>query len=187
MTLDDYYAQMMGVMPAPQMPPPTGPVSPYATYPPWETPFTPFAMPFSMPEMSGEPPPESAQPDPMLGVTSAFGQPATAPAQYGYTPQPRPMLPAPITDDASGLYGPFRDVWEQMQQEEPADPLAALMAGPPPAPDDAGAIGPLHVGQQQQVMPQQMPSPQERMMQQRYPRAMERVNRLRGLMQRRGF
>lgn len=71
----------------------------------------------------------------MPGSSPLAEEPAaepTAPAQYGYTPQPRPALPPAIADDATGLYGPFRDVYEGLRQEE--DPLAALMTPEAAAP-----------------------------------------------------
>jgi hypothetical protein len=147
--------------------------------------FGPYAAEGMMPSFpmlgAGETP-ESAMVDPMLGVTNQFGMPATAPAQYGYNPQPRPPLPAPIAADEAGLYGPFRGIWEEMQAEP--DPLAALLARPeeplPPEP----RVPELPYAPAQQFIP---PSPQERMMAQRYPRAMDRVTRLRGLMANRGF
>jgi hypothetical protein len=147
--------------------------------------FGPYAAEGMMPSFpmlgAGETP-ESALVDPGLGVTNQFGMPATAPAQYGYTPQPRPMLPAPIAADEAGLYGPFRGVWEQMQAEE--DPLAALMMRPEEAMPPEPRVPALPYEPTQQFIP---PSPQERMMAERYPRAMDRLTRLRGLMAQRGF
>jgi len=147
--------------------------------------FGPYAAEGMMPSFPslGGPPPESALVDPMLGVTNQFGMPATAPAQYGYNPQPRPPLPAPIAADEAGLYGPFRGIWEEMQAEP--DPLAALLARPeePMAPEPRVPALPYEPAQQ--FIPPQ--SPQERMMAQRYPRAMDRITRLRGLMANRGF
>jgi hypothetical protein len=132
MTLDDLYAQMLGAVPpeeaalvegAPPMAPPVGA--------PWSgMAFPEFALGGGMP---GGQPPESAQVDPMLGVNPNYGAQTTAPAMYGYSPQPRPMLPPQIAepDPAADLYGPFRDVWQGMQGQAEQDPLAALMQPPP--------------------------------------------------------
>ncbi len=185
MTLDEMYAQMLGVMPAgdAMLDAPVAGQSPYL--PPWQS--EAMGMPFPTSLAGGAPPmgevPESAQPDPMLGVTSAFGQPATAPDQYGYNPQPRPMLPAPITEDAAGLYGPFRGIWDQMQQEE-EDPLAAMMAG-----GGMGQQPPSRGFGQQPYQQQQMPQSRGEgaLRDQGYGRAMDRMNWLRGLRASKGY
>lgn len=121
MTLDDFYAQMMangGTMPQ----------SPYL--PPQQS--DALGLPYPTSLMGNEmmtPPggmPDSAMVDPMLGLTSDFGSAPTATDQYGYSTQPRTILPPQITEGPDSLYGPFRRVWEGLQQEQ--DPLAALMA-----------------------------------------------------------
>ena len=117
LSLDDLYAQMLSGMPQ----------SPYL--PPQQS--EAMGLPFPTSLMGNEmvPPggmPASAMPDPMLGVTSDFGSAPTASAQYGYSTQPRPTLPTAISEGPDSLYGPFRRVWDGMQQEQ--DPLAALMA-----------------------------------------------------------
>lgn len=193
-TIDDLYTQLLGAMPAVE--PPVLPQSPYLSPQESEAMGLPFPTSLMGAMPAGELP-ESAQPDPMLGVTSAFGAPPTASTQYGYQPQARPMLPAAITDRADSLYGPFRQVWEGLQAEP--DPLAALMAPPPAEPE------PRHVpdlpwrinatqptwgqgGTQQPSTPQAPPpTPQERAMQSRYPRAMSRIMQLRGIMARKGM
>lgn len=178
-TLDDLYAQFLGAQPpAPMLGDPLG--SPFGpTMPPFSGDPGGFAMPFG--EMTAAP--ESEMVDPMLGVTPAFGATTTAGAQYGYSPQPRPALPAPIADEAAGLYGPFRGVWERLQAEP--DPLAALMA-PPPAQEP-----PFRLSAQPNAAPPMMPpqpSPSERMLRsQGYGHAMDHLNRINLLRARRGF
>ncbi|MBA3584385.1 MAG: hypothetical protein H0W36_07645 [Gemmatimonadetes bacterium] len=198
MTLDDFYAQMLGVMPPQEMGMAQGPVMPAS---PYATPMQSEAMgmPFPMSLMS-EAPPESAQPDPMLGVTSDFGSSASAPAQYGYSPQPRPALPTAISEDetGAGLYGPFRGIWDEMQAEE--DPLAGMMARPQePTPGMGDTRTPQLPWQESQGFGQAPPHlrggafGQPRQAGpggpggQRYGRAMERVGWLDSLRARRGY
>lgn len=183
-TLDDLYAQFLGVMPAgdammdaPLMGPFGAPMPPFSGDPGG------FAMPFAMGET-----PESEVVDPMLGVTPAFGATTTAGAQYGYSPQPRPALPAPIADPAANLYGPFRGVWERMQAEP--DPLAALMTpAPEPAPPLMLSAPPNAQGRQMApAMAARPPSPQEMLLRARgYGRAVDRVNQLDRLRAVRGY
>ena len=143
--------------------------------------------------MMGAPAPaESEMVDPMLGVTPAFGATTTAGAQYGYSPQPRPALPAPIADPAAGLYGPFRGVWEQMQADP--DPLAALMgAGGAPAqqpPFMLSAQPNARAPQMAQApaMAPRPPSPNELALRARgFGRAVDHVNRLDRLRALRGY
>lgn len=191
-TLDNLYGQLMGAMPA----------SPYAS--PQLSADLGLPYPTSlMSEMPGSSPlapsgmPASALPDATLGMTPAFGAATTAGDQFGYSPQPRPPLPAPIADEANGLYGPFRAVWDQMQQEP--DPLAALMAqmpdtsGMPGFPPAATPAGPMVPDRPFSLtMPDQGygvgPSPGERMLAQRgYGRVLDRLNWLRGLRAQRGY
>lgn len=191
-TLDDFYAQMLAAAPPDEAAlvegaPPMGP----AGFPPYATPaFPEFAFGGGMP---GAAPPESAQPDPMLGVNPGYGPATTAAAQYGYDPRPRPMLPPQIADPAAGLYGPFRGVWEQMQAEP--DPLAALMAGPeqepqlgmgdprtPPLPEQLPPYG------QQGAFVAGPAQGGERVLHGRgYGRVLDRVNWLRSLRGQKGF
>ena len=106
LSLDDFYAQMLNMAPPDEAGLVEGPL------------------------------PASAVPDPMLGVTSNFGGPPTAAAQYGYSPQPRPPLPPQIAGGPEELYGPFRQIWDGLQAEQ--DPLAGLMGGMPQDPLMAG-------------------------------------------------
>ena len=122
LSLDDFYAQMLNMAPPDEAGLVEGPL------------------------------PASAVPDPMLGVTSNFGGPPTAAAQYGYSPQPRPPLPPQIAGGPEELYGPFRQIWDGLQQEQ--DPLAGLMGGMPQDPLMAG-MPPM-----QPPMPPQAPMPQ---------------------------
>lgn len=142
-------------------------------------------------------PPESAQVDPMLGVTPAFGATTTAPAQYGYSPQPRPALPAPLAppeDPAADLYGPFRSIWQGMQAQPEQDPLEALMAqmGPPEEPqlgvgDPRVPALPWEAAPQANYGAQRQPSRQEQAFAGRHPRVMERMNWLRNLRTQKGM
>lgn len=187
MTLEDLYQQFLGVMPAGDamldMPTPAAsPMTP--AFPPWAA----GGMMPSFPTLGGEPP-ESAQVDPMLGVTNAFGAGTTAPAQYGYSPQPRPMLPAPIAADAQGLYGPFRGIWEGAQEEE--DPLAAMLAqlrpAAPAAMEPRTPALPYEPARGFGQPPVPQPSRNERLLGQQRPRVMDRINWLRGLRAQRGY
>lgn len=183
MTLDDLYAQLMGLLPAgdAMLDDPALGASPSMT--PWQG--TGFGFPLAVPTVGA--PPESTIPDENLGVTTAFGRPATAPAQYGYSPRPRPVLPAPILDDAAGgLYGPFRDVWEGMQTEP--DPLAALLTEAPPEQAPAAGRPGLPWPALDRTAPRPaMPSRNEQMLAERHPRVVERLNWLRGLRASRGY
>lgn len=201
MTLDDFYAQMLNVAPPGEAALVEGPVMPQSPYlPPWQS--DAMGLPFPTSLMGGGMPagevPASAEPDPMLGLTPSFGAEPTASAQYGYAPQPRPALPTGIQEGPDALYGPFRQVWEGLQQEP--DPLLAMLAGKQQAPPP-----PQQVPAQQPMMsptttPQPWgPQPQdsfiaqpgdggERVLHGRgYGRVLDRVNWLRGLRAAKGF
>lgn len=180
--LDDLYAQMLGAMPAGDQMLDAPLAGPFGAMPPYSGAPEGFALPLTGAPMAAPAPAESALVDPMMGVTPAFGTTTTAGAQYGYSPQPRPMLPEPIAADAAGLYGPFRAVWEQMQAEP--DPLAALMA---PAPTRES---PFMLSAQPNAAPAMMPppSPGERALRERgYGRVVDRLNWLRGLRSQQGY
>lgn len=193
-SLDALYQQFLGQVPAGDL---VLDDPAFATSPafPAPSPFASEGMMPTYPMMGMGELPESEMVDPMLGVTSDFGSAPLAASQYGYSPQPRPALPAPVAADEAGLYGPFRGIWEEMQPAAP-DPLAALLAqmGPPPEEVIEPRVPALPwqptraFGQPPQGrMQDPMPSRNERMLGQQHPRVMERVNWLRGLRAQRGY
>lgn len=191
LTLDDLYSQLLGAAPPDEAALVEG-VPPMMGQPPVGAPWSGMAFPeFALGGgMPGAQAPESAQVDPMLGVNPSYGAQTTAPAMYGYQPQPRPALPPRIADPAAELYGPFRDVWQGMQGQAEQDPLAALMT-PPPQEPQLGMGAPRTPGlpwDDRDPFVAQPGTGGERVLRGRgYGRVLDRVNWLRGLRSAKGY